>query len=116
MRNQPFLYNNREFNTHLRFTDPASETNHRMMWVAVHTDSYSRTITFLTALSEHLKSIIPFKFELTGDPEVFTLGGDRYKNINSIQMPIKYDASLSADDVQTALENIGFYSGLERIL
>ena len=121
-----FEYNGRTFKTHLRHSNPfhdtfysseyaqASRWPHEQrghMYVAIHTDSYGKSLPFLTAMGEYLKSIIPFPATISGEMEVEKLGGPCYSNIMSVQFTIRYDL-----DDKTAVEklgNIGFFVNLE---
>ena len=95
----------------LRYTKP---TEDGFMYVAAHPESYWKSIGFLAAIAEHLKSIIPFEFVEAGEPEVEVLGGDRYRRIPSVQIRILCE--VPAENATAALDKIGFYEGLEPIL
>ncbi len=110
----PFLYKAQEFEVYLRCTDPCLNPD-RTMWVAIHTNSYAKTLPFLEALSTYLKIIIPFPYEMNGDPEVVTLAGPRFKYINSVQFNIQYN-ELNMVDVWGFMEKYGFRIGLENTL
>ena len=83
------------------------------MYVAIHTNSYGKSIPFLAAMGEYLKSIIPFQFRINGELEVEKLAGPCYCNIMSVQFMIRYDLDDAA--AVEALKNLGFYANLEYV-
>lgn len=95
----------------LRYTIPNEDGT---MYVAAHPESYWKSIGFLAAIAEHLKSIIPFEFVQVSEPEIEVLGGTRYRRIPSVQFRILSKAP--ADIAIASLNKIGFYEGLEPVL
>jgi hypothetical protein len=50
------------------------------MYVSIHTDCYGKSLPFLTAMGEYLKSLIPFSCT-TDEPEVEKLAGPYYEKV-----------------------------------
>jgi len=112
-----FKYKDSSLTAHLRFSNisPAGNigTERAATTVAAHTNCYSSTLPFLSALVEHLKLCIPFQFEITSEPETLTLAGPSYENMHSVQFRIAF--GISSEKAKELFEQHGFYHGLEYI-
>jgi hypothetical protein len=95
------------------YDEPKPHVQQGYMYVAIHTSSYGKSIPFLTAMGEYLKSIIPFQFRMDGEMEVEKLAGPCYSNMMSVQFMIRYDLDDAA--AVEALKSLGFFANLEYV-
>jgi hypothetical protein len=109
---KPFAYKGHEYRTHLRYSE-TRDTYNGFMYVAIHTDSYGKSLPFLTAMSEHLAAIIPFPFTMDYEPEVEKLAGPCYSNMMSVQFSLRF--TIDETEAVASLRKLGFYPGLEYV-
>ena len=97
----------------LQASTPTSKARIRVRITPPH---YGRTVAAANALTEELKSKVPFAYEIEphGEPEIVILGGTRVARTMAVQMVITHEL---ADDVAAnLLKEHRFYNFEEPIL
>ncbi len=74
---------------------------------------YTKTLAFAAQLLAELKRRLPFKYQITNEPKIEILSGERVKGMLSIEMHVSY--SISDEEAKGELDAAGFWSNFEQI-
>ncbi len=91
------------------------ESTNTWIKVGVSADTCDKRLSSLIKLEAKLRDTIPFGFATMSEPEVRILGGDRKKDIASVEMMIS-PARLSIENAIKYLIEAKFYRGFETAL